>query len=269
MSSSKINGVANTPGPELAILAHELREPLGSILMAADIAKDSGHDELARRQMCEMIERQARHAAQIIDDVLDAARASHGKLVLHKELVDAGAVIAEAVEITNSLFQRRCHHLKVSLPAGKIMLLADGFRLKQILINLLTNAAKYTEPGGMIILSAETRGNSLFLAVRDNGIGIARGLLPRVFDMFHQGDGPMHRESNGLGVGLALVKSLVDLHGGKITAHSHGERTGSTFVVQLPGLASGRVKNREFPYQRAAGAGLSGEGSQSGAHIAA
>jgi signal transduction histidine kinase len=243
-----MNSATETVRPELAILAHELREPLSSILIAADIAKESTHEEVTRREMCEMIGRQARHVARIIDDVLDAARAFHGKLVLRRELFDIGVVVADAAEVTRPLFQSRQHRLKITLPPGKTTLMADNSRVKQILINLLTNAAKYTEPGGMILLAVESKGESLVIIVRDNGIGIPRDLLPRVFDMFQQGDAPIHRDHRGLGVGLALVKSLVDLHGGSISAHSHGERTGSTFVVRLPGVASPDGKENRFPY---------------------
>jgi len=248
MTTTRVNTAKEGVRPELALLAHELREPLTSILIAADIAKESALEEATRCEMCDMIGRQARHVARIIDDVLEATRAIHGKLVLRRELFDIGAIVTDAVEMTRHLFQSRNHRLSITLPGGKTTLMADRSRVLQILTNLLTNAAKYTEPGGMILLSIETRGEYLVIIVRDNGIGIPRNFLPKVFDMFQQGDAPIPRGHHGLGVGLALVKSLVELHGGSISAHSHGERTGSTFVVRLPGIASPNGNEDRFPY---------------------
>ena len=152
---------------------------------------------------------------------------------LRKERVDLAAVVAGAIETAGTLLATRCHHLTVSLPPSPVSLVADPTCLNQILTNLLTNAAKYTEPGGEICLTAEVAASAVVLRVRDNGRGIAPDLLPRVFDLFQQGDGPLDRTCGGLGLGLALVKSLVERHGGSVAAFSDGPRTGSQFVVRL------------------------------------
>jgi signal transduction histidine kinase len=240
MTSSIMNRAEETPYQDVAILAHELREPLASILLATQIASEPTQDEFANREMLGLIQRQVRHAARIIDDVLDASRAAHGKLVLRKQLCDLNLAIRDAVETTVPLLKKRRHRFSIAAPASKVYLLADPVRVQQIVCNLLSNAAKYTEPGGMIRLSVETKEDSAVIIVRDNGIGISRDLLPRVFDLFQQGDGRIHQEFPGLGIGLALVKSLVDLHGGNVTAYSNGERMGSAFVVRLPGVRGGR-----------------------------
>jgi signal transduction histidine kinase len=221
----------------VAILAHELREPLASIVLAVQLANEASHDERTNRTMWELVDRQARHATRIIQNVLDLSRAAHGKPIIHKEWCDAGTVIAAAVETVAPLIRKRQHRLDLSLPLAKVYLLADSSRLQQIVTNLLGNAAKYTEPGGIIRLSLEAKEDSAIIAIRDNGIGIAHDILPRVFEAFTQGDRGPHRALSGLGVGLAVVKSLVEAHGGEVTAHSDGEGTGAGFVVRLPNMA--------------------------------
>jgi signal transduction histidine kinase len=230
-----MNRASENIGQELAILAHELREPLASILFAVDCTSETPHDEFANRQMCELIGRQVRYLARIIDDVLEVNQVSHGKLSLRKELIDIGSVIETAVETNRALFTKRRHRLTISMPRERILLMADPSRVRQVVNNLLTNAGKYTEPGGRISVTVEARGDEVSIEVRDTGIGIPADLLPRVFELFHQGGGRRDGFS-GLGIGLALVKSLVELHGGSITAHSDGKGTGSTFVVLLPGV---------------------------------
>jgi signal transduction histidine kinase len=186
--------------------------------------------------MCEIVGRQVRYLARIIDDVLDVNQVRHGKLALHKELIDLGSVIETAVETNRPLLTKRRHRLTTSLPRERLLLLADPLRLQQIVNNLVTNAGKYTEPGGCIFVSVEAIGDAVRIEVRDNGIGMGPDLLPHIFEMFHQGDGQRPGGFSGLGIGLALVKALVELHGGSITAHSDGEGRGSSFVVFLPGI---------------------------------
>jgi signal transduction histidine kinase len=217
-----------------ATLAHELRSPLTSILIGLQAIRDGGVEEAAALQACDVVERQARHMARIIDGVLDLSRAGRDRLALRSERVDLAAVVTDAVEVARPSLSSRGHRLTVSLPRRPVLLVADPSRLVQILTNLLTNAARYTDPGGEIVLTAEAAGGEVVLRVRDNGMGIAPGLLRRIFDPFSQGGRTGNGACGGLGIGLALVKSLVELHGGSVTAYSRGPGTGSEFVVRLP-----------------------------------
>jgi signal transduction histidine kinase len=220
-----------------ATLAHELRNPLASILIDLHAMSHSRVDEVIARQARDSAERQAWHMAQIIEDVLDICSGGQGKLSLRKERVDLAAVVAGAVKTAGPFLTTRGHHLTVSLPQEPVSLVADSSRLNQILTNLLANAAKYTDHGGEICLAAGVADGGVVLRVRDNGMGIAPDLLPRIFDLFQQGNRPGNRACSGLGIGLALVKSLVELHGGSVEAFSHGPGTGSEFVVSLPDCA--------------------------------
>jgi nitrogen-specific signal transduction histidine kinase len=228
----------------IAILAHELRNPLASIMLALHVLRERHTDGPMDRHACDAAERQARHMAQIIEQVLDLCRAGQDKLPLCKERVDLAAVVAGAVETAGAFLATRGHHLTVSLPPGPVSLVADPSRLNQILTNLLTNAAKYTDPGGEICLAAEVAAGGVVLQVRDNGMGIAPDLLPRVFDLFQQGAKPADQACGGLGIGLALVKSLVELHSGTVSAFSGGPGTGSQFVVRLLDCAPNAEKGR-------------------------
>jgi signal transduction histidine kinase len=217
-----------------ATLAHELRSPLASILTALRVMRDRRVDEVTARQVRDRAERQALHMARIIEDVLAIWRADQGKLSLRTERVDVAAVMAGAIEIVGPFLTARGHHLTISLPREPVSLVADSSRLNQVLTNLLTNAAKYTNPGGEICLAAEEAAGAVVLRVCDNGKGIAPDLLHRIFDLFQQGERPGDRARSGLGIGLALVKLLVELHGGSVAAFSHGPDTGAEFVVRLP-----------------------------------
>jgi signal transduction histidine kinase len=226
----------------LATLAHELRDPLAAILSALEL--HSGDGDPAARRTLTMAAHQARRAIRIVDDLFDLCAGSRDSLPLCKEEVDLAAVVAGAAEATAHLLAARGHRLTVSLPAGPVSLVADAVRLEQVLANLLANAAKFTDPGGDIRLTAQLASRELasrerqrpeiVLRVRDNGRGIASELLPRVFDPFWQGPGRGEKGARGLGLGLALVKSLVELHGGSIAARSDGPGTGAEFIVRLP-----------------------------------
>ncbi len=213
----------------------ELRDPLATILLALEAI--SGADDAGARRARTIAEHQARRAVRIVEDLFDFCAGSRDRLPLRKEVVELAAIVAGATETTAHLFAARGHRLTVSLPPEPVFLVADASRLEQVLTNLLANAAKFTDPSGHIRLSAEAEGGQAVLRVRDNGRGIALDLLPRVFELFWQGPGLGNKGACGLGLGLALVKSLVQLHGGSVAAYSDGPGTGSEFIVRLPARA--------------------------------
>jgi signal transduction histidine kinase len=220
----------------LGSLAHELRSPLVTIVSAAQVANECDMEPPARRALAVM-ERQSRQALGIIDDLFDTCAGAGGKLSLRKEVVHLAELVAAATETASHLLAARQHRLMVSLPPGPVSLEADPLRLTQVLTNLLSNAAKFTEPGGHVWLTARVEAGQIVLRVRDNGRGIEPDLLPRVFDLFYQVPGSARQATRGLGLGLALVKSLVELHGGSVAAFSDGPGTGCEFVVRLPATA--------------------------------
>jgi signal transduction histidine kinase len=219
----------------LAMLAHELRNPLSAINNAAQLlGKLETENELEWAK--EAVLRQVKHLARLIDDLLDVSRISRGKIGLRKEPIDLSPVVTAAVEAVRPLVEERKHELSISLIGG-LRLEADPLRLEQILVNLLTNAAKYTNAGGRISLKARREGDEVVLRVNDTGMGIAPDLMPRIFDLFAQGDRTMARSEGGLGIGLTLVQKLAEMHGGSVTAESDGPGKGSEFTVRLPALA--------------------------------
>jgi signal transduction histidine kinase len=223
----------------LGTLAHELRSPLVTIVSAAQVIAHGCDMEAPARRALAVMERQSRQALQIIDDLFDLSAATESKLSLRKEMVELADIVTAATETAGHLLAARQHRLTVSLPPGPLSLDGDRQRLTQVLTNLLGNAAKFTDPGGHIRLSARVEGSQIVLRVRDNGRGIAPDLLPRVFDLYYQIPGPSQQVKAGLGIGLALVKSLVELHGGSVAAYSDGPSTGAEFVVRLPASAGG------------------------------
>ena len=218
----------------LAVLAHELRNPLAPIRYAVAMARKGGRPETERVQAQAIIERQVEHMGRLLDDLLDVSRITRGTLVLRRSTVDLGAAVAAAQESARPLIEARGHALRVWLPAETLRLVADPVRLAQVLSNLLTNAAKYTDRGGRIELEARRTGGELTIAVRDNGIGISAEMMPRVFTLFAQASPALERSEGGLGIGLALVRGLLELHGGSVSAHSGGVGRGSEFLVRLP-----------------------------------
>jgi PAS domain S-box-containing protein len=219
----------------LAMVAHELRNPLAPIRNALQVMRLRGSD---RREAVgwaqDMMERQVRHLVRLVDDLLDISRIGRGKIQLRKEPVELSQVVTLAVETSRPLIDAHRHELTVALPPAPVRLEADRDRLAQVVANLLNNAAKYTESGGRIRLTAAREGAAVVLRVEDNGVGIAPEMLPRVFDPFAQADRSLHRAQGGLGVGLTLVKRLVEMHGGSVAAESAGPGRGSTFTVRLP-----------------------------------
>ena len=218
----------------LATLAHELRNPLAPIRNSLQVMRLAGADRAAMDGSRAMIERQVQQMVRLVDDLLDISRISRGKMELRRQRVDLATVIAGAVETSRPLIERMGHTLSVTLPPEPVHLHGDLTRLAQVFLNLLNNAAKYSEPGGQITLAAETRGVEVIVSVRDTGIGIPADMLPRIFDIFTQVDRSLERSQGGLGIGLTLVKRLTEMHGGDIVALSDGPGRGSEFVVRLP-----------------------------------
>jgi PAS domain S-box-containing protein len=218
----------------LATLAHELRNPLSPLCSAVEILRRSGPDAAVAEKALSMMGRQLDQMVRLIDDLLDMSRISRGKVQLRKERVELGAVVRSALEVFQPLLKARAHRLTVALPPDAVHLDADATRLAQVIANLLNNAAKYTEKGGHVWLTAERRGDEAVVAVRDTGIGIAAEHLPHLFEMFSQIAPALERSQGGLGIGLSLVRGLVELHGGRVEARSDGDGRGSEFIVRLP-----------------------------------
>jgi signal transduction histidine kinase/ActR/RegA family two-component response regulator len=220
----------------LATLGHELRNPLAPLWNCARVLEMHELTDPALVQTRNIIRRQVQQLARLVDDLLDISRIAQGRIELRREHVDLASVVAQAAQTSAAHVKARHHQFEVSLPAAPIWLEADPVRVVQIIVNLLNNAAKYTEPGGVIWLTAEGEGSDAVIRVRDTGIGIPPEMLPHVFDLFTQVEWETDRSQGGLGIGLALVRRLVELHGGTISARSAGRGKGSEFVVRLPAL---------------------------------
>jgi PAS domain S-box-containing protein len=224
----------------LAMLGHELRNPLAPIRNAVEVLRQRDSSDPTHRWAHAVIDRQAKHLARLVDDLLDIARINQDKIVLMREPVELAAALRQAIETVRPLIEGRRHTLTVSLPDEPVWLDADPTRLAQVLANLLNNAAKYTEEGGRISVRTELRksqpegSGSVVVRIRDTGMGIAPELLPHVFEPFTQADNSLARSQGGLGIGLTLVRRLTELHGGRVEAFSAGPGRGSKFVVHLP-----------------------------------
>ena len=216
----------------LAMLGHELRNPLSPIVTALQIMKMRAGDAMIRERA--IIERQVHHLVRLVDDLLDVSRIAQGKVELKLRPVEIADVVAKAIETTSPLLEQRRHTLTTSVPQEGLRVMGDEHRLAQIASNLLTNAAKYTEPGGRVEVTAARRGGKVLLVVRDSGTGIPPDLLPKVFHMFVQGERTIDRSQGGLGLGLSIVRSLVELHGGAVAAASEGPGLGTEITVELP-----------------------------------
>ena len=221
----------------LAMLGHELRNPLAPIGTAAHLLKLPGVDAQRVQYASDVITRQLKHMNSLLGDLLDVSRVTRGLVTLNMEPVDVKAAIADAVEQVRDLVQSKRQQFTIRVPEETIWIKGDKTRLIQVVANLLNKAAKYTNNEGDITLGLEAESDRIVLTVRDNGVGMTSDLLPRVFDLFSQGDRSPDRSQGGLGLGLALVKSLVELHGGSVAAHSDGAGKGSRFVLRLPRLA--------------------------------
>jgi len=218
----------------LATLAHELRNPLAPIRNSLHVLRLAGTDPSTSVLIHEMMERQVGQMVRLVDDLMEVSRITRGKIELRKERVDLAGVVQSAVETSKPMIESAHHQLSISLPLESLFLDADPIRVTQILANLLNNAAKYTEDGGQIYLTACADGPHALVSIRDTGMGIPAPMLPKVFDSFTQVDRTYDRSQGGLGIGLTLVRTLVELHGGTVEAHSNGAGQGSEFVVRLP-----------------------------------
>ncbi|HEV8630876.1 MAG TPA: HAMP domain-containing sensor histidine kinase, partial [Thermoanaerobaculia bacterium] len=224
----------------LATLSHELRNPLAPMGYALDLLHEAGNDAPTIERARTMMERQLIHLVRLVDDLLDISRVTAGKLQLERGAVALSTIVDSAVESSQPQIEAGGQHLEVELPLEPLVVDGDTTRLSQVLTNLLNNAARYTPRGGSIRLAAERRGDEVALWVRDTGIGLAPGQAERIFDLFVQGR-EAAQSQRGLGVGLALARALVELHGGRIAASSDGPGLGAEILVHLPLLATGSV----------------------------
>jgi signal transduction histidine kinase len=218
----------------LAMLGHELRNPLGAIVSSTALLRLQGVEPAARARALAIIERQTGVLVRMVDDLLDVSRITRGKVNLQLAPLDLREVVTRASEALRPQLEAKRHTLAVELPATALPVCGDATRLEQVAANLLANAAKYTPPGGHLLIGARQERGEVLLAVRDDGVGIARELLPRVFDLFVQGEQTLDRTASGLGIGLTLVQRVVALHGGSVEAMSDGPGTGTEVIVRLP-----------------------------------
>jgi CheY-like chemotaxis protein len=225
----------------LATLSHELRNPLAPIRNALHVLRLAGGDEQTRARVVDTLERQTASVIRLVDDLLELSRINQGRIELRKERIRLTAVLRSALESSAPIIEAAGHELIVAEPSEPVLLNADPVRLTQVIANLLNNAAKYTERGGRIVLSARVFGSEAVISVRDTGIGIPADMLGSIFDMFVQVDPSRDRARQGLGIGLTLVKRLVELHGGTVEARSEGAGKGSEFIVRLPAFADQRT----------------------------
>jgi signal transduction histidine kinase len=218
----------------IATLAHELRSPLAAIQQGTIFVQQKYAPVQQAKSALEIIERQTRHMSSLIEDLLDLSRISRGEMRLDRRAVSIADVVRNAAEIAGPSMQRRRHLFHTEGTDSHVMIDGDQVRLTQVIVNLLNNAARYTPEGGTISVVVSTLPNDVLIAVRDNGIGLQPDMLERVFEMFVQGNGSGEHGQRGLGIGLSLVKQIIALHGGSVTAHSQGLGCGSEFVIRLP-----------------------------------
>jgi len=224
----------------LAMLGHELRNPLAPILTALQVMRMRATSHASEKERA-IIERQVNHLARLVDDLLDVSRATMGKIDLRREPLEVSVAVARAVEVTTPLFEAKKHRLTVKVPGAGLLVAGDPVRLSQVIANLLNNAAKYTDEGGNIDVEAHSEEDIVSISVKDDGRGIVPQRLSAMFELFVQGDQPADRSQGGIGVGLTLVRSLVQLHGGEVEARSEGPGKGSMFTVRLPLLFEPRA----------------------------
>ena len=239
-ANARLREAAQRKDEFLAMLAHELRNPLSPMQTALEVLNLKQGDPAAMNWARNVFGRQVGHLARLVDDLLDVSRITSGKIALRFETLDLGHAVRDTLEAMRPQIEQRRHRLTLTLSPTPLYVRADPTRLAQVVTNLVANSAKYTPDGGAIDVTVERDGDFAMLSVVDNGIGIAPELVPRIFDLFVQGDRALDRKEGGLGIGLTLVKRLVELHGGTIAAASGGVRAGSQFTVRLPMRAADR-----------------------------
>ena len=251
--ASELESAIRAKDEFLAILGHELRNPLAPILLSVELLGRRLGDQ-APRELA-VIRRHAQHLVRLVDDLLDVARVTRGSLELVSSPVETSTVVARAIEMASPLIEVRRHRLEVDVPSNGLCIDGDESRLAQVISNLLTNAARYTDPGGLIRVVAQRSEEQVVIEVSDNGRGISSDFLPRMFSMFVQAaqNRGESRAGLGLGLGLAIVKSLTQLHGGSVSVSSDGPGRGSTFTVRLPRLAQTPDRQAVAPFTRAMG----------------
>ena len=231
----------------LAMLAHELRNPLAPIRDASEVLARVPAGDPRALAAVDIIRRQVAHLTRLVDDLLDVSRITQQRIELKTETVNVGEVIGHAVETVESLIRERRHDLQILSSYRTLVVSGDFARLVQCLVNLLTNAAKYTDDGGRILITSREESGSVVIEVADNGVGIPASLLPRVFELFVQSDRTLDRAQGGLGIGLSVVRRLIEMHGGEVSARSAGPGEGSTFTVRLPLIASSPATGAQSP----------------------
>ncbi len=236
----------------LAVLAHELRNPLAPVHNSLQLLRMVDPRSEPAEQARAIMERQVDHLVRLVDDLMDVSRITRGKIEVRRQAVDLGSIMLSAVETSRPAIESARHRFTLSLPSEPVAVEADFVRLAQVIANLLNNAAKYTDPGGEISLVAQREGREAVVRVRDNGIGIAPEMMPRLFEMFAQAEDSLGRSRGGLGIGLALARTLVEMHGGRIEACSAGRGTGTEFVVRLPLAPQAAERAERFGGSRAA-----------------
>jgi len=230
----KIQESDNAKTQFLSMLAHELRNPMAPILSSLELMQFQAEHDPAMRETTGVMTRQVKQMSRLLDDLLDVSRIIHGKIKLNKNDVDLNTIATYAIETTRPLKEEFKHTLSVSLPSRPLEIYADSVRLEQIIVNLLNNAYKYTKPGGTVWLTITQQNNQAVIRVKDNGIGIASTMMPKIFELFGQADNSLDRSYGGMGIGLTLVKSLVEMHNGTIEVQSAGLGQGSEFIVRFP-----------------------------------
>jgi len=237
----------------LAILSHELRSPLASIQYGIGVLRSRNGAELTvQREMHDLIERQARQMTLLAAGLLDVGRITSGHLQVQLDRIDLRAVLAKAIQTLESDFSQRNQSLITTWPTSTIWVMADASRLEQMFINLLANASKYTDAGGQVSLFLSSHAGHALVRIKDSGIGIAVGVLPHIFDLYVQADATSARSRSGMGIGLALVRTIVQLHGGSVSAASAGLGRGSEFTVRLPtSLSAFRRRSAGYSFRAA------------------
>jgi CheY-like chemotaxis protein len=243
----------------LATLAHELRNPLAPLRNSLEIIRVARNDPAVFDEACKVMERQMGHMVRLIDDLLDVSRMTRGRIILRKERIDVGSVVQDAVEASRPLIEASSQELTVTVPRPPVYVDADRTRLAQVVTNLLNNSAKYTGPRGKIWLTVEPSGNEILIRVKDTGIGFPKELKSQLFDMFTHAGEPPDRLQEGLGIGLTLVRGLVQKHGGSVEASSAGPGHGSEFTVRLPAISPGPYEKANGKRSDQSGGGRSGQ----------